>query len=49
MVNILIKKILIIGTGSISKKHYSVIKNLGSKIKIKKISSREFEKFRKLN
>jgi len=48
MVNILIKKILIIGTGSISKKHYSVIKNLGSKIKIRKISSREFEKFRKL-
>ena len=48
MVNILTKKIIIIGSGSISKKHYSVIKDLGLKTKIRKISSREFEKFRKV-
>lgn len=44
----MINKVLIIGSGSISKKHYSVIKNLGLKIKIKKISSRTFEKYKKL-
>ena len=38
------KKILIIGSGSISNKHFSTIKNLRYKIKIKKISSRKFEK-----
>ena len=30
------KKILIIGSGSISKKHHSAIKKLGLKIKVRK-------------
>ena len=41
------KKILIIGSGSISKKHHSAIKELGLKIKVRKISSRVFDNFRK--
>lgn len=44
----MINKVLIIGSGSISKKHYFVIKNLRLKIKIKRISSRTFEKYKKL-
>ena len=41
------KKILIIGSGSISKKHHSAIKELDLKIKVRKISSRVFDNFRK--
>tara|TARA_B100001248_G_scaffold251273_1_gene226201 strand:- start:22414 stop:23322 length:909 start_codon:yes stop_codon:yes gene_type:complete len=41
------KKILIIGSGSISKKHHSAIKKLGLKIKVRKISSRVFDNFKK--
>ncbi len=41
------KKIIIIGTGSISKKHISVIKKLKYKIELYNISSRKFEKLSK--
>ena len=41
------KKILIIGSGSISKKHYIVVKNFTKKRNIIKISSRTFDKFKK--
>lgn len=43
------KKIIIIGSGSISKKHNLAIKKLKYKFKLKKVSSREFEKFGKKN
>ncbi len=42
------KKILIIGSGSISKKHFSTIKNLRYETKVKIISSRKFEKLNKI-
>ena len=41
------KKIIIIGTGSISKKHISVIKKLKYKIELYNISSRKFDKLSK--
>ena len=42
------KKILIIGSGSISKKHYLSIKNLRYETKVEIISSRKFEKLNKI-
>jgi predicted dehydrogenase len=42
------KKILIIGSGSISKKHYSSIKNLRYETKVETISSRKFEKLNEI-
>tara|TARA_B100000963_G_scaffold293016_1_gene263345 strand:+ start:21262 stop:22167 length:906 start_codon:yes stop_codon:yes gene_type:complete len=41
------KKILIIGSGSISKKHHLAIKELKLKTKVLKISSRGFDNFKK--
>tara|TARA_B100001057_G_scaffold492224_2_gene584169 strand:+ start:12859 stop:13761 length:903 start_codon:yes stop_codon:yes gene_type:complete len=40
------KKIIIIGSGSISKKHAHSLKKLKYKIKLNKISSRQFDKFK---
>ena len=41
------KKIIIIGSGTISKKHISVIKKQNYKIELNNISSRKFEKYSK--
>ena len=40
----MIEKIIIIGSGSISKKHKLAIKKIRNKVKLKEISSREFDK-----
>ena len=43
----MIKNIIIIGSGLISKKHDLALKKIQKKVKLKKISSRQFEKFKK--
>ena len=43
----MIKNIIIIGSGLISKKHNLALKKIQKKVKLKKISSRQFEKFKK--